>query len=61
MKHVYKNPYEPIGINQETYNLALEQTKNSIKAQLRHSFNDHKELSAFLSEIKYEMWKELSK
>lgn len=61
MKHTYNNPYESIGISQEIYNLSLEQTKSSIKAQLRHGFNDHKELSTFLSEIKYEMWKELTK
>lgn len=51
---------QELNIREETYELAKEQAKNSIKATIKNQMSGWKEIKSFMEQLNYELWKEFN-
>lgn len=55
-----ENKLKGLDIDKEVYEIALENSKKSIKAIIKNNLREWGEVRSFMEELKYELWKEFN-
>lgn len=55
-----ENKLKELNIDKEVYEIALENSKKSIKAIIKNNIREWGEVRSFMENLKYELWKEFN-